>query len=173
MENATKAFLMAAGVLIGILIMTAFIFVFRKGGQMLETVDNRETSEVIAEYNSKLIIYNRIGDTDNDGIIDSYNTIFDAITAWNLAYDINEQNLHDEKNCLEIDIEVNGTTYSLTHVNPYDEGYANVSTKLTNLIQDYGQVITGSYEYKHKFSGETIIDEKTGKIVKIIFRHIL
>lgn len=163
MENATKAIYMVAGVLIGILILTAFIFVFRKGGQMLETVDNKETNEAIAEYNSKLIIYNRTGENEN------YNTIFDAITAWNLAYDMNEQNLHDEKNCLEIDIEVNSSKYSLYYNNESNP----VSIKLTDLIGNYGQLVNDStYEYNYKFSGKTIVDEKTGRIVKIIFKSL-
>lgn len=167
MENITKAVYIVAGVLIGILILTAFIFVFRKGGQMLENIDNSKTSEAIAEYNSKLIIYNRLGTDDN------YNTIFDAITAWNLAYDINEENFYDEKNSLEIQIVVEGNIYTLTFENPYKKGYATDTIKLTELIKNYGQTIPNTYEYEYKFSGQTIIDEKTGRIIKIIFTHVL
>ena len=176
MENSIKAVYMAAGVLIGVLILTTFVFVFRKGGQLLETVDSRKTAEDIAAYNSKLVIYNRQGiDYESDGVIDdNYNTIFDVVTAWNLAYDINEENLYDDKNCLKIELKVDSKTYKLTNKNEVrDNDNAIVNIKLTDLIKDYGQVADSTYnEYIHKFKGFTEYDAQTGKIVEIKFEEI-
>lgn len=175
MENSIKAVYMAAGVLIGVLILTTFVFVFRKGGQLLETVDSRKVAEDVAAYNSKLVIYNRQGiDDDSDGDIDdNYNTIFDVVTAWNLAYDINEENLHDMKNCLEIYIDLNkdgSYEYQLSYENNCNKGYVNATEKLTDLIKMYGKVEDSTYnDYEYKFKGKTEYDDSTGKINKIIF----
>lgn len=174
MENATKSLLMAAGVLIGILIMTAFIWVFRKGGQMLETVDNRETSEAIAEYNSKLIIYNR----DN-------NNIFDVITACNMAFDINTQNMFDSKNGLGITINIPGNPIYILERDDENQEKGKINgKKLTSFItevidgkilgeiEEREETIDGDiqvvHEYLHTFNGILGYDS-TGKINQINF----
>lgn len=167
MENSTKAFYMAAGVLIGIMVLTAFVLVFSKGGQVLSEIDNKEISRQIEEYNAKLIIYNR-----------ENNTIFDVVTACNLAYDINNQNMFDNHNYLEIDLKLEGgVNYKLENNKEQEKGFIGTSTKsnieLTRLIRDYGQTIEGTYEYQYKFKGEVVeYDTQTGKINKIVFTQI-
>ena len=123
MENTTKALLMAVGVIIGVLIFSVFVWTFRKGGQMLGAVDSRKESEVIAEYNSKLIIYNR----DN-------NNIFDVVTACNLAFDINTQNMFDNSNGLSISVTIPGNTYVLQRDDASQEKGKISGAKLTELI---------------------------------------
>ena len=173
MENATKALLMAAGVLIGILILTAFILVFRRGGQMLETVDNKKSTEVIEEYNSKLIIYNR----DN-------NNIFDVITACNMAFDINTQNMFDSISGLGIEINIKGSNYSLqrgddsqvkgeiggrrltSFINEKIDGKTlGEIEKRKEKIDDIEQIV---HEYCHTFTGQVEYDS-TGRINQINF----
>ncbi|MGN1299400.1 MAG: hypothetical protein ACI4UE_05405 [Candidatus Scatovivens sp.] len=169
MENTTKALYMATGVLIGILILTAFVFVFAKGGQMLGTAENKKASEQIEDYNSKLIIYNRTGEENN------YNTIFDVVTACNLAYDINNQNMFDNKNYLIVELVVirGSEEYILDNLESQKKGYIG-DEKLTSLITRYGQQIeySGKYIYEHKFKGEVEFDMDSGKINKIIFTKI-
>ena len=167
MENATKALYMAAGVLVGILILTVMIFVFRQGGQLLETLDDNNKTLAIEKFNSELIIYNREGIRTPEN--ESYNTIFDIVTACNLAWDINEQNLHDVENCLEI--EVTGI-YELDRNNIATPA----GTSLNDLIRTYGKyeenAITHEYEYEHIFSGTVEYNMNTGKINKIIFTEV-
>ena len=175
MENSVKAIYMAAGVLIGVLILTTFVFVFRKGGQFLEAVDGRKASEDIAAYNSKFVIYNKEGiDVDEDGDIDdNYNTIFDVVTACNLAYHINKENLYDEQNCLEIQLTVDGNVFELTHENKLFNNGSEINIKPKELIKYYGQVEDSTYDdYKYKFKGTVEYDSKDGKIIKIIFEKI-
>ena len=173
MENATKALYMVAGVLIGLLVLAAFILVFRKGGQTLETIDNRKASEAIAEYNSKLIIYNR----DN-------NNIFDVITACNMAFDINTKNMFDSINGLGIQIDIDGTKYSLQRGDDLQVKGEIGGKKLTSFINvniegktlgeiekieetkdDIKQTI---HEYCHTFTGQVEYDS-TGRINQINF----
>lgn len=96
MENSIKAVYIAAGVLIGVLILTTFVLVFRKGGQFLETIDGIKTTEAIAQYNSDFVYYNR-----------EDNNIFDIITACNKAYDINHENMFDAENGVNIEVIIN------------------------------------------------------------------
>lgn len=182
MENSIKAVYMAAGVLIGVLILTTFIFVFRKGGQVLENVDNRKSSEAIAEYNSKLIIYNRKSYEEDGEIHYYYNTIFDIVTACNLAYEINNQNEFDNRNYLIIEFRApdvrapdRSNTYILENKKEQKKGYI-ADKLLTDLIKDYGKRIdidprpdVYKWDYEYKFTGKTVYDDSTGKINKIIF----
>ena len=165
MENSTKAFYIVTGVLIGILVVTAFALVFTKGGQALSTIDNKEISRQIEEYNAKLIIYNR-----------NNNTIFDVVTACNLAYDINNQNMFDNKNFLEIEFYVEHENYILENDENVKKGFINEVSmgeiKLTSLIEKYGQTLPNTFEYKYNFKGEVEYDTQTGKINKIVFTQI-
>lgn len=158
MENATKALYMAIGVFIGILILTAFVFVFVKGGSFLGTAEEKEITRQLEEYNADLIIYQK----DN-------NTIYDVISACNLAYDINKQNDYDNVNYLIIKFE--GTEdFELENKKEQKKGYIG-NKSLTELITQYGGTVSDtSYEYKHKFEGEVSYSKQTGKINLITFK---
>ena len=173
MENAAKAINIAVGVIIGILILSVFIYIFSKGGSFLEKIDDRKNSEAIQAYNSKLDIYNKSG-SESD-----YNTIYDVVTACNLAYDINKDNNYDSKNCLEIEIKIDtDTTYILENIDTVIKGCikkdSTNDTKLTHLITTYSDVSETADEagnillYNNKFSGEVSYNDE-GKINKIIF----
>lgn len=188
MENATKALLMAVGVIIGVLVLTIFIWVFRKGAQMLESVDNKGNSELIAEYNSKFIIYNRESYIAKDGKKhEYYNTVFDIVTACNLAYEINNRNDFDNKEYLIIEVildtPMHSGTYILENKKEQKEGYIGIGTNelpLTELIKVYGKKILfdtdpdpnkHKWDFEYKFKGRTEYDNITGKINKIIFEE--
>ena len=196
MENATKALLMAAGVLIGILMLSIFVLVFKKSGQFLESIDTVETTELITQYNSKLIDYNR----DN-------NNIFDVISACNKAFDINYKNMFDEKDGINIYIiikddrdeyrfERNGKVTVLNdgHKDEYDitnemqkKIIINLITQKIKELEIDGETVeinlstitvqdapVGSNEeeihkYMYTFSGKTEYDN-WGKINQITFR---
>ena len=80
MENASKAFIMAAGVLIGILIISFMMLLLRKGGQMSSEFDSQLSNNELLKFNSQFELYQRS---------DIENTFFDVITVVNLAYDVN------------------------------------------------------------------------------------
>lgn len=106
MENALKAFYMAAGMLIAIMILGLFIYLFKTGARFGENYDLTKSQEQIDQFNSKFEVYVKGVEENKDGIIYSGNTIFDIITLSNLAYDINEKNGNDDKN--RVEIEING-----------------------------------------------------------------
>ena len=80
MENASKALLMAAGILIGIMIISLGVYLFTQfGGTSAQIHDNIETSQ-IEEFNSQFTAYQA-----RDNV-----TIHDIITMANLATENNK-----------------------------------------------------------------------------------
>lgn len=93
MENASKALIMAGGVLIGMLIISVMIFVFRKAGQLSSEYDTQLSDSELVKFNSQFELYAK-----------KDNTYFDVITVSNLAYSVNNQNGNDtsENNSVKI-----------------------------------------------------------------------
>lgn len=80
MENATKALLMAGGILIGIMIATFMVLVLHRGGQMSAEYDSQLSDQALLDFNSQFEVY-----------VGQDNTFFDVITVVNLAYDVNSK----------------------------------------------------------------------------------
>ena len=103
MENASKALIMAGGLLISILVASFMVLVLRKAGKINAEYDTQMSDNELARFNSQFELYVR----DN-------NTFFDVITVANLAYDINKKNGYDQKNSVTVKIkEGNTVKYSI------------------------------------------------------------
>lgn len=59
MENASKALLMAGGILIALLIISLFVYMFTSASDIFETKENIERTAEIEEYNKQYESYNR------------------------------------------------------------------------------------------------------------------
>lgn len=59
MENASKALLMAGGVIIAVLIISLFIYMFTSASSMFQTEEDVERIQEIEEYNKQYESYNR------------------------------------------------------------------------------------------------------------------
>ena len=92
MENAVKAFYMVAALLIAIMILGLFIYLFKTGALFGQNYDLRKEQEAINQFNAKFEVYATPIEKTTEGILFGGNSIFDVITASNLAYDINERN---------------------------------------------------------------------------------
>lgn len=80
MENASKALLMAAGVLIGVLILSLAAYLFVYFGSTSQQIHEQNEENQINEFNSKFTSY-----VGKDNI-----TIYDVITVANLATENNK-----------------------------------------------------------------------------------
>ena len=80
MENASKALLMAAGVLIGILILSLAVYLFVSFGSTSAELHNQNEAQQIAQFNSQFTSYE-----GKEGL-----TIYDVITVANLATESNK-----------------------------------------------------------------------------------
>ena len=79
MENASKALLMAAGVLMGIMILSLAIYLFASLASYAEGVEESNRENQTAQFNSQFLSYNEM-------------TLYDVITVANLARNYNEIN---------------------------------------------------------------------------------
>ena len=80
MENASRALMMAAGVLIGILILSLAIYLFTNFGAASAEAHRRNEENQISQFNAQFTSY--VGRTDI--------TIHDIVTVINLARNNNE-----------------------------------------------------------------------------------
>jgi hypothetical protein len=131
MENASKALFMVAGVMLGIMLLSVMIYLFRAGASVNEKYDSTQSSESLELYNSKFTNYDR---SLSNGDI---NTIADMVTVMNLAYDVNKSSNYDEGNYVEIYITIGTNKYGTVEPN-------STITLNRNEIYDYknGKVIS-------------------------------
>lgn len=101
MENASKALIMAGGVLIGILIISLAVYIFTDFGSTSAKINAQNAQKQITEFNSKFTSYEGYKDKDGNWKI----TIYDIIT---LASYAKENNQYYEDTIEEqIDVKIN------------------------------------------------------------------
>ena len=88
MENASKALLMAGGVLIGILILSLAAYLFVDFGSTSAEIHRQNEEKQITEFNSKFTSYEGYKDKDGNWQI----TIYDIITLAEYAKENNTYN---------------------------------------------------------------------------------
>ena len=95
MENASKALIMAGGVLIGILIISLAVYLFVDFGSTSAQINDQNAQKQITEFNSKFTAYEGYKDEDGNWII----TIYDIISLAGYAKENNEyyKDVEDEK----------------------------------------------------------------------------
>lgn len=116
MENASKALLMAAGVLIGVLIISLAVYLFIDFGTTSAEVNQQNVNQQLVQFNSKFTSYEGREDL----------SIYDVITVGGYAQENNKYYGDDDKDKFYVDnykIEVilksrTGTTLS-QYVNKY------------------------------------------------------
>lgn len=115
MENASKALLMAASVLIGVLLMSLMVYVFFFASDYSSKIDDNLYAKEVYETNVKFEIYNG----RNDLTIHDVQTIFNLVENYNKETQLNkitikgnvtEVSLKDEIN-KDLDVYKN-TTYT-------------------------------------------------------------
>lgn len=93
MENASKALLMAASMLIGILIISLAVYLFATFGAEAQQVNERNKQQQLRQFNEQFTVYEEQSKKEirnSDGIIEKGNvTIYDVVTVANTAKDNN------------------------------------------------------------------------------------
>lgn len=112
MENAIKALLMAAAILISLMILSVFVFVFREGGKVGEKYDQRQNQGQIELFNSRFEDFQR----DN-------NTISDIISVANLANDANEDAAYNSEMSVTIEVNIDGAEFCVTPIVGIERNY--------------------------------------------------
>ena len=113
MENASKALIMAASVILGVMLFSLMIMMFRRAARVDESYENNQTARTLELNNSKYEQYNT-----------NTNTILDLISLCNLAYSNNVECYYDMNRAIKIEISINGVKFVIP--NKWDEGYQDV-----------------------------------------------
>lgn len=86
MENASKALVMAGGVLIGILILSLAVYLFVDFGTTSAEINKQKAEQQIVQFNSRFTSYQGLKDKDGEWKI----TIYDIISLASYAKEYNK-----------------------------------------------------------------------------------
>jgi len=152
MENSAKALLIAAGVLIGIMIISLGIALYSELETYVEATHDRIRDNEINSFNAQFTKY-----LDYETL-----TIQDVVTAANLAYENNiSYNIRDNA-----DINSARGNESRLYVAVYIDGIAiehDIHNKATELLTDKAEK---TYKCNVEFS------TKTGRVYKVNFSEL-
>ena len=134
MENASKALLMAGGVLIGILILSLAAYLFADFGATSARVHQQNADKKLAEFNTKFTSYEGYKDKDDNWQI----TIYDIITLAGYAIENNEyyKDVDEEK----IDVKIGNNSIlsksenKLINSYAYADSYGNLKRYMCSNI---------------------------------------
>lgn len=149
MENASKALIMAGGVLIGIMVLTLWVYLFMSFGAQSEEMYDKIEEQQKVEYNAQYTIY--------DGRDDI--TIYDIISVANLAYENNKkyENYETYEYEYKISVKLNKTEI------------ANGQMDMNKLLENYANVNGNTGELTNKFKCKITGYNSSGKINGVIF----
>lgn len=111
MENATKALLIAGGVLIAIIIISVMVITFKKTGNISKTYDKTINQEDVTKFNENFTKY-----------LNKELTIHQAITITNFAKE-NGVEINIEVKVSEINEETLKNRYKISISDHNEEGY--------------------------------------------------
>lgn len=149
MENASKALIMAGGVLIGIMVLTLWVYLFMSFGAQSEEMYGKIEEQQKVEYNAQYTIY--------DGRDDI--TIYDIISVANLAYENNKkyENYETYEDEYKISVKLKGIEI------------ANGQMDMSKLLENYANVNGNTGELTNKFKCKITGYNSSGKINGVSF----
>jgi len=142
MENASDALIMAAGVLIGVLILSLAVYLFAEFGSTSAQIGDQVAQQQIVQFNTKFTAYE-----GQPGL-----NIYDVITVLNYAQ---ENNKNNQDNLADYGIEV--YLNSIPRHNDSDDDKLQLITTDRNAgLPNYSCKITGYHQngrvYKIEFN---------------------
>ena len=145
MENASKALIIAASVILGVLLFSLMIIMFRKAAKVDEDYESNQSARTLELNNSYYEKYNT-----------NTNSILDLISLCNLAYSNNVECYYDVNKAIRIEINIFGSSAS-TFVIPskLDQGYGS-------LMFDTGVSSMPVTSYRAQELGESITPNDYG-----------
>lgn len=168
MENASKALLMAAGVLIGVLILTLAVYLFATFGATSAELHKQQATDRLNQFNSQFTSYE-----GKEGL-----TIYDAITVANLAtennkyYDIQTKNLPSnallpDESDYYVSVFLENTNIAYGTENDASKEKEN-DEKNNQLIQN--EIIDNNTNNElSKYTCKTYISTTTQRVYKVVF----
>lgn len=99
MENASKALIMAGSVLIGIIILSTFVYIFRSSANFAQSYETTVGAKNIVNFNNRFEKF-----LDRTDV-----TMYEILSLINFAKDYNQKDNRDTVN--GIDVMINNSTY--------------------------------------------------------------
>ena len=159
MENASKALIMAAGVLIGILVLSLAVFLFMDFGAKASEIYSQVEHNQLTQYNAQYTAYAEKTDIN----------IYDIITLCNLAKqnNINYADYTFFETEYKVTIKLTGGSTNFSNNNAQDLEI----TKQEELINTYNQV-NDNGEPKYKFKCTNISYHDSGRLSSITIKLV-
>ena len=146
MENASKALIMAGGVLIGVLIISLAVYLFVSFGQTSAEINSQNAQKQISQFNSQFTSYE-----GNNQL-----TIHDVVTVANFAMENNKY--YDNNPDYIVEVYLKNTKYST-----YEECKL-LKKRIKDQVSYSGDI--------HNYSCEILSYHSNGRVLKIKFLQI-
>ena len=168
MENASNALIMAAGVLIGLMILSLAVYLFVTFGSTSAQMHNQKEQDQLNQFNSQFTSYEEKEDL----------TIYDVVSVANAATENNEYydfdtdtNIPTSDNVNKNYIWVQVKEGSHLKANSYAKEKAKTDIKkiYEKLISDELDKINSDNDQLSNYSCKTSISSITGRVYKVIF----
>ena len=160
MENATQALLIAAGVLIGILILSLAIYLFTTFGGYAANTQSKMDENAIAQFNDKFLKYSGLTDL----------TIQDVITIKNYALENNRQhaNYNPSEDRAGEDNDYIDVYFAETKAMAYSSSALIFNKADENLLKNEINEINDGKE-QNRFTCEVLVNANTGRVNMVYF----
>lgn len=168
MENASKALIMAAGVLIGIMILSLAVYLFATFGSTSAELHKQKETDQLNQFNSQFTSYEGKEDI----------TIYDVITVANLATENNKYYEFDTNTSMPTNDKVSDNYIwvelydsSLKGIYSYGKDKTNndINKIYDRLINEELKKINNNKRYLPIYNCETYISSITGRVYKVKF----
>ena len=167
MENATKALLISAGILIGIIILSIAVYLYGGISSYMSRTQDEIENNAIYKFNTQFLNYQTEGDEEL--------SFQDIVTAANIAYENNftggltEEDYKGDGTSNYVQVDIKG------YVNPKSEEEVNaLYENFERIVVDTAQMAEWlKYNYSFKYKCNTIEISPTSKrVYKIVFEKI-
>lgn len=169
MENATKALYIAGGMLLGVMILSALVYVFRSGASLGQSYEADKLTQQITAFNSQFDKYVGVtiqSNRTNYGYAfeQKGNIPSDVVTCANLAYNINKKNDYDNVNKVSVIVVVGSKKF---YIHPLemqpknhflidiDEAHAK---SMTSVDTSNNSICKNFYDFLQQFNEVKIVN---------------
>lgn len=153
MENASKALIMAAGVLIGIMILSLAVYLFTSFGSSTAQMGEKIKQDQLNKFNSQFTSYD-----GKEGL-----TIYDIITVANLATENNKYYNYSNRNDTNQNDSYVSVILGNLHIEGKNEEYYN------KLITEDTSKINNVSDSLANYTCKVDINQITSRVYKITF----
>lgn len=164
MENASKALIMAAGILIGVAILSLAVYLFVSFGSASAEIHEQSDANKINEFNTQFTSY-----VGKENI-----TIYDVITVANLAtennikYEYDEQRANGKNSYISVYLK-QGTGTLKDIAKGTETKSSDRAHEYNNIMQADINSISGSSQELAKYDCAVDISKTTGLVYKVTF----